>query len=247
MISKNTLQSFISKYNLSDMMNQTRWKIKDNTMQVHVGNSQFAANVLLNSFPLDDGELGIYDSNKLAKLIGITSNELLLSTESHGSLSNKLNISDSNFELSYSLADPLVIPKINYPTNEEWHLEIDLEREDIDNLIKAKNALSDSDLFSLKGVTNLDGDTVLEFVFGDDSNFASKVNYQITTPIDNKFAGMDIQFSANNLKEVLNSNKDSDATKFSLHYGDFASMIKIKFDTEEITSIYKMLQKEKII
>ena len=83
MISKNTLQSFISKYNLSDMMNQTRWKIKDNTMQVHVGNSQFAANVLLNSFPLDDGELGIYDSNKLAKLIGITSNELLLSTESH--------------------------------------------------------------------------------------------------------------------------------------------------------------------
>jgi hypothetical protein len=84
-------------------------------------------------------------------------------------------------------------------------------------------------------------------VFGDDSNFASKVNYQITTPIDNKFAGMDIQFSANNLKEVLNSNKDSDATKFSLHYGDFASMIKIKFDTEEITSIYKMSQKEKII
>ena len=99
-------------------------------------------------------------------------------------------------------------------------------------------------LFSLKGVANLDGDTVLEFVFGDDSNFASKVNYQISTPIDNKFANMDIQFSANNLKEVLNANKDSDATKFSLHYGDFASMIKIEFNTEEIISIYKMSQKE---
>ena len=246
MINKNILQSFISKYNLSDMMNQTRWKIKDNTLEVHVGNSQFAANIKLNSFPLKDGELGIFDSNKLAKLIGITSNELLLSTESHGELSNKLNISDSNFELSYSSADPLVIPKINYPTNEDWHLEIDLEMDDIENLIKAKNALSESDLFSLKGVTNLDKNTVLEFVFGDDSNYASKVNYQIATPVDDKFLGMDLQFSANNFKEVLNSNKDSNSTKFSLHYGSFASMIQIKFNTEEIISIYKMSQKEKI-
>ena len=113
MINKNKLQSFISKYYLNEF-NQAKWVIKDNKLAVHVGSGGVAAGVYINDFPIENAVLGVYDSSKLQKLIGITSGDLLLGTESQGELSRKLLINDANFELSYSLSSPEVIPKINW-------------------------------------------------------------------------------------------------------------------------------------
>ena len=139
MINKNKLQSFISKYYLNEF-NQAKWVIKDNKLAVHVGSGGVAAGVYINDFPIKNAVLGVYDSSKLQKLIGITSGDLLLGTESQGELSRKLLINDANFELSYSLSSPEVIPKINWFKDVEWDMELDLSRDDIDNLLKAKNA-----------------------------------------------------------------------------------------------------------
>ena len=242
MISKNKLQSFISKYYLGQF-NQAKWRVEGNEVKVYVGGAGLAAHVHMKDFPLDDGELAIFDSNKLQKLIAITSGDSLLSVEKQGALSDKLNISDSNFELNYSLSDPYIIPKIDWYKDLDWEMELDLTRDDIDNLLKAKNSLSEYDALVIKGVKNLDDQTVCEFIFGDNTNFSSKVNYQIEGNVDDKFLSLQIPFNSHSLKEILNVNKDSENTKF---YLSSKGLAKLTFDNEEMSSIYYITRNEQI-
>jgi hypothetical protein len=76
MISKGTLQSVISKYHLNGLNNQVKWRIKDNTLTIYAGERGRVCKVHLNDFPLEDGELGIFDTGKLNKLLSITDIDL---------------------------------------------------------------------------------------------------------------------------------------------------------------------------
>lgn len=145
MINKNTLQSFIAKYYINGLNNQVKWRIKDNTLTVYAGESGRVCKVVLDNFEFEDCEVGVFDTNKLIKLLAITNGDLLLSSEKQGELHTKLNISDTNFELAYALADTLIMGKTPWYSDpdEGFEIELDLEREEVDNLIKAKNALKD--------------------------------------------------------------------------------------------------------
>lgn len=242
MISKNKLQSFISKYYIGQF-NQAKWRIDNNEVKVYVGSHGLAANVNMKNFPLEDGDIAVFDSNKLQKLVAVTSGDLLLSLEKQGQLNTKLKISDANFELDYSLADPLIIPKIDWYKDLDWEMELDVSREDIDSLIKAKNALSEYDTLLIRAVKNLDGETVCEFVFGDNTNFSSKVTYQIEGNVNDVFVNAHIPFDSNVLKEILNVNKDSENTKF---YLSSKGLAKLTFDNEEMSSIYYITRNEQI-
>ena len=72
MIHKNKLLSFISKYYLNGLSNQVKWRIKDGKLLVYAGEAGRVCKVELDNFPLEDGELGIFDTHKLSKLISIT-------------------------------------------------------------------------------------------------------------------------------------------------------------------------------
>ena len=242
MISKNKLQSFISKYYLGEF-NQAKWKIKDNNLSVHVGGPGLAAGVYIKDFPIKEAELGVFDSNKLQKLISITSGDLLLSTESQGALSRKLNISDANFELSYSLASPSIIPKISFYKDLDWDMELDLSRDDIDNLLKAKNALSEYNSLVIEGIKNLDGKTVCQFTFGDNTDFSSKVTYQIEGDISDDFLMLQIPFDSQRFKEILNVNKDSDSTTL---YLSTRGLAKFTFDNEDMSCVYYITRNEQV-
>ena len=141
MISKGTLQSVISKYHLNGLNNQVKWRIKDNTLTVYAGERGRVCKVHLNDFPLEDGELGIFDTGKLNKLLSITSGNLELKLDKIKSVFTRLHIADSNFDLTYSLADILILGKTTwYEDPAQYEIELNLSREDIDHLIKAKGA-----------------------------------------------------------------------------------------------------------
>ena len=144
MINKNTLQSVISKYYLNGTFNPVKWRIKDNTLTVYAGAGGKAAKVHLKNFQFEDCELGIFDTQKLAKLLAVTNGELMMATEKTNKVYTRLNIADNNFDLNYSLADIFVIPKASYfPDIEEPDALFELDKEAIDALIKAKTALAD--------------------------------------------------------------------------------------------------------
>ena len=69
-----------------------------------------------------------------------------------------MNIADLNFDLTYSLADILILGKNTYYEDpEEFEIDINLTSEDITHLIKAKSALADVNNMLITTTTDMDG------------------------------------------------------------------------------------------
>ena len=240
MVNKNTLQSVISKYYLGGLFSQVKWRIKDNTLTIYAGEQGRAAKVYLKNFQFEDCELGIFDTHKLAKLLSITNGELLLTTEKTHKIYTKLHIADSNFDLNYSLADIFVIPKATYYQEiEDPDVNIDLEKENIEALIKAKTALSDQSNLLIKTVEDLDNNLVCEFTFGDIENFSNKVTYTLQGDI--KTSDLELPFNSDTLKDIFSNNKDMDNGKLRISVD---GMIQLNFYSENIETEYFLLRNE---
>ena len=240
MINKSQLTSIISKYYLNGLNNQVKWRIKDNTLTIYAGESGRVCKVVLNNFQLEDAELGVFDTNKLSKLISITNGDLMISLEKIKAIYTKMHIADLNFDLTYSLADILILGKNTYYEDpEEWEVDLTLEPEDIDRLIKAKNALGDVNSMLITTTTDFDGNNICEFIFGDNTGFSNKISYKIQGNITE--SDIQIPFDSNIFKDILNSNKDMFKGQLKL---STTGILKLNFTSEEITSEYYVARNE---
>ena len=80
MISKHDLQSVIGKYHLNGLVESVKWTIEDNALNIDFQspNKDMIGRVNHANFPLENGEMAVYDTSKLNKLLGVTSGELFL-------------------------------------------------------------------------------------------------------------------------------------------------------------------------
>ena len=172
MISKSQLTSVISKYYLNGLNNQVKWRIKDKQLTIYAGEAGRVCKVVLNNFQIEDAEIGVFDTNKLSKLISITNGDLVLTLEKLKAIYTKLHI-----------ADALILGKNTYynDPDEGYEVELDLSPEDIDHLIKAKNALSDVDNMIITTNIDFDGNNICEIIFGDNTGFSNKISYSGTS------------------------------------------------------------------
>lgn len=236
MVNKNVILSFISKYYLGGLNEKAKWRIKDNTLTVYAGDKGKVCKILLHDFNFEDAELGIYDTEKLSKLINITMGDLLFEPIKNHSIYSKLKISDENFDLTYSLADILVLGTVSYYRDPEegYDVILNLETEDITNLIKGKNALLDQDnlLINVK-------DNFCIFNFGANDNYSNKVKYQIKGEIkDNE---LELPFNSDLFKEILVANKDSNISKIQI---SSLGIMKLNFTNDDIESEYFLARDE---
>lgn len=241
MISKNQLSSVISKYYLNGLNNQVKWRIKDNTLTIYAGEAGRVCKVVANNFPLEDAELGVFDTHKLSKLLSITNGDLIISLERMKAIYTKMHIQDSNYNLTYSLADILILGKnVWYEDPEDLDIDIVLEPEDIDALIKAKNALGDIDNMLVTTTTDFDGNPICEFIFGDNTGFSNKITYQVNGgKIENN--SLSIPFNSDIFKDILNNNKDMSFCSLKLSN---TGTLKIEFESEDIKSEYFVARNE---
>lgn len=234
---KSILNSFISKYYLGGINNQVKWRISNNTLTVYAGENGKVCKVFLKDFKFPDCELGIFDTNKLIKLFSIISGDISLETIESNGILNKLKASDENFEVIYSLADTLIISKVNYIKDlDNYEIVLNLTPENIDNLIKAKNALSDYDKLLIK--TNKKSDEC-EFIFGDDTGFSNKITYKIKGEIIDH--DIKLPFNADIFKDILNSNKDMKT--FDIKISN-KGLIKFNFESDNMSSEYYLIRLE---
>lgn len=242
MISKNLLQSFISKYYVNGRFDKTKWVIKNGKITVNTGIPGRAVMVELDNFPLEDIELGIWDTTKLNKLLAVTTGDLLLSLVKDNAVAQKLNISDSSFDLTYGLALPYMIEKsVWYDDPNQWDIELDLTNEDVDNLIKAKNALAEQEVFAIKAIKDINQNTTIQFTFGDNSEHASKIKYNIAGKINEDILNNAYPFDANLFKDILNVNKDQN--NYTLKFSKLG-MMQLSFLSDEIKSTYYLSRNE---
>jgi len=240
MINKLTLQSVINKYYLG-LNESVKWSIANNNLEINfmTPTKDVIGSVVCEDFELENASLAIYDTKKLQNLISICNGDLLLELEKTNKVFTKLKISDMNFNLNYALSDPLLIDKVGTVNVPDWVVELDLTPEDIENVIKAKSALAGIDNMLVTTTQDLDGNDVVEFVFGDESGHNNKITYQIAGDI--KEQNMKLPFNSDMLKTILQANKDMDGGKL---YLSTMGLMRLEFSNNGISSEYFMVRRE---
>ena len=241
MIAKTQLQSIISKYHLGEI-EQVKWEIENNHLNINfiTPSNMVLGSVKCNDFQMEDAELAIYNTKKLANLISICSGDLMLDLEYQKEIITKLKISDENFESEYALSDPLLIKKPGAAKSVDgWHVEIDLGSEEISNILRAKGAMSEVEHFLVTTTKDLDKQDVCEFIFGDEIGHNNKISYQMQGMIDKE--NMKIKYNSNMMKTILNANKDMSEGKFKISN---AGLMYLHFTDEVVESEYYMVPTE---
>lgn len=239
MISKLVLQSIIEKYHLNGLVENVKWEInKDKQLTINFMSPtrEMIGKVIYNGFPLPESSIGISNTTQLDKLLAITSGDLVLDYVKENKIITKLLIADEQFNLNYTLADLLTIPKPGeYNGPEEYDVEANLNNEIISALVKAKNALP-----NVENVVVEPDELGLGFTFGGDVEYANKVSYfiQNITPSENTFK---LVYNAELLKEILVCNKNmTNGQLFVKSNG----LMKLTFSVTNLQSTYYIVAKE---
>ena len=224
MINKLTVQSIIDKYYLGTN-ESVKWIIENNSLSIDfmTPTKDVIGKVTSKDFELEDS---------------ICNGDLLLELEKRNAIYTKLKISDLNFNLNYALSDPLLIGKVGEVNEAEWVVKLDLTQEDVVNIIKAKSALAQIDNMLVTTTTNLDGENVVEFVFGDESGHNNKITYQVLGDV--KETDIKLPFNSDTFKTILQANKDMDGGQLLL---SSMGLMRLNFDLDDISSKYFMVRK----
>jgi hypothetical protein len=202
-------------------------------------NKEVIGKIVHNNIDIEDSELAIFDTKKLLNLLSITQGDLIFSLEKGKSVYTKMHFADASFNLTYALADPLLIGKVGSVTEPEWDTVLPLEKEFVDNLVKAKNALTGVGSMTLSIDIDLNGDNMCLFTFGDEQGHNNKITYQMYGTI--KQEKVEIPFNSDMFRNILKENKDLENGNIYLNY---QGLMKIEFKSEDTTSTYYMVRKE---
>ena len=246
MVNKIDLHNLIHKYYLNGLVERVKWNIKKNTLNIDFvdESAQVVGSLKAKEIGIKDVEIGFSDTTRLLKLLAILNGELDVDFISNEDIVEKMTIDDSKFNVKYSLSFigfvPLV-PKVkNYP---EIDAEITLNREDIDSLLKAKGAISESDEVSIVADKNIDGEDIVNFIFGDPNTpHSNKVTFGVRANVINNFQN-GIYFDSNILKNILSVNKNcgEGIIKFSSQ-----GMLHYNFIEDNFSTTYYMTSKENV-
>jgi hypothetical protein len=238
MINKNELQSVISKYYLNGMVESVKWVVNNGILSIDFmsGTRDMIGKVTYNNFDTQDCELTIFDTTQLNKLIAITNNELTIHFNKR-----KLYISDNQYNLSYSLADPILHEKVGKVGEQEYQIQFKLDQEQISSIIKAIEALPNSNTLCIKTNQSIEGDVYLEFIFGETQDYSNKINYPIHNFDSTSNESFNIPFPSEVFKNVLKSNRDCPEILVNINT---QGLFNILFKGNNIESEYFIVRKQ---
>jgi hypothetical protein len=235
---KQLLTSIIEKYYLGGIHEKVKWTIKDKkiTILFTSATKDLAGSIEADGFDLDDCVIGVYDTNKLLKLINITNQFVQLNVETKNGTSTKLSIADNEYDLVYHLADLRMMSTETMVLDEsqiDFNYSFTIDSDFIECYNKAKKALG-SDEVRIQALFNEEGDKGIYFTLGGKTSHDDKISFQSTDSIF-EIPSTEFQFNANYLLEIFVENKGATGTgKF-----DENGILKLEFiDDLNIKSTY---------
>jgi hypothetical protein len=244
MIDKLDLVSIISKYHLGGMIKAVRWNIKDNHLGIGFNSPsmEMIGNLEYKNFPLEDATIAISDTTQLSKLVGITNGYLNLEFVKQNKLPIQLVIADNQYTLNYALADLMLFAEAGQLEQEpEYDVIAELDNESITAIVKAKQALVDTNTVVLRSSPNDDGEDRLEMCFAGNIAFSNKVSFYLNE-VEMKNQDLNENYDSNMIKEIMYANKDMPYGRMSV---SAEGLMKLEFEDEKIKSTYYTVAKEK--
>ncbi len=233
-MNKQKLTGFIEKYSLGNTIESVPWSIKDNTLNTDFVSEDrtLLGNVTLNSFELDDSEVGIYNTTQLQKMISVLSSDITVKLKKADERAIAIDMTDGDVSLNFMLSDLDIIPKApKLKTLPDTTVVIDIDNDFITKFVRAKNALSESDNFTV--VSN----GITQIILGESDTNTNKININVKTVANSKLSA--ISFNANYLKEILAANRDHTTGKMEVCAGGLAILT---FSNADYTSKYYLVQ-----
>ncbi len=228
------LERFISKYNLGGNVDSVKWKIKNNKLSTSFVSDDrtLLGEVIFDNFNFDSCEIGIHNTNQLGKLLSVLGGDIDISLTKFDKKPISLNVKNGKTSFNYPLADLSVIgnaPKLkNIP---DFNTKIKIDSYFINTFIKGKNALQDSDTFSI--VSKGDDITI---IIGYSSTNTNRVN--IPVEHDGNGVNSTITFNANLFKDMLVSNRECVSATLEVSNDGLA---KINFKVDDYDSTYYLV------
>jgi hypothetical protein len=235
---KQLLTSIIEKYYLGGIHEKVKWTVKDKKITILFTSQtkDLAGSIEALNFDIDDCTLGIYDTNKLLKLVNITNQFIQLNVETKNGISTKLSIADNEYDLTYYLADLRMMPMENMVLDEtqiEFTYSFDIDNDFIERYNKAKKALG-SDEVKIQALFGENGDKSIYFTLGGKTSHDDKISF-LTAASEMTIPSPEFQFNANYLFEILTENKGAKGTG----YFDENGILKLEFiDENSIKALY---------
>ena len=233
-MNKQKLTGFVEKYSLGNTIESVPWSIKNNTLSTDFVSEDrtLLGNVTLNSFELDDSEVGIYNTTQLQKMISVLGSEVTVRLKKAEERAIAIDMTDGDVSLNYMLADLDIIPKApKLKTLPDTTVIIKIDNEFITKFVRAKNALSESDNFTV--ISN----SITQIIIGESDSNTNKININVKTERSQNLSA--ISFNANYLKEILAANRDHTSAKMEVCAGGLAILT---FSNADYTSKYYLVQ-----
>lgn len=213
-MTRDKIISIIEKYYLSGLTEQVRFKIKDKKLLINFTTTlKDCIGEVNTDFDLDDSELGIYDTTQFYKLMKIVKDPIQIDVVRKEDKCLKLDIKDSNFDLSYNLGDLGLISEGKLSnTLPDPVVSLDLNPEFIDKFIKSHNALEKAEMFQVK--TEVDKMKVegVKFIIGLTDKFSNKISF--SEPTKEYQTLPNFTYRVNNFREILSNNKNAKLSMF---------------------------------
>jgi hypothetical protein len=234
---KQLLTSTIEKYYLGGIHEKVKWTIKDKKATILFTSStkDLAGSIEADGFDIDDCILGIYDTNKLLKLVNITNQFVQLNVETKNGVSTKLNIADMEYDLTYHLADLRMMPMETMVLDEsqiQFTYQFDIDAEFIDRYTKAKKALG-SDEVKIQALFNDEDEKGIYFTLGGKTSHDDKISFLAPAP-SFEVPSSEYQYNANYLFEIFVENKGAQGTGCF----DENGILKLEFIEDSIKALY---------
>jgi len=245
---KTKLESIIEKYHLGGLCETVQWNIQDHHLSIRFisPNRDMAGEVKCSSFSLENSNAVIYNTTQLTKLVGVMDKNISLNLSKNGKVFTKLYIADETFNVTYALTDPMMAPStpdVNEP--EMYEIELSLDKNHINNLIKAKNSITNDNTMGICDDRNLYGKNVLKFIFGGENEYSNKITYDI--PLETEYSQTlmpePLAFDSDLFKTILNVNKSFNSMILKINT---QGLMKLEFMYDDIISKYYILGKADI-
>ena len=234
---KQSLNRFVSKYNLAGLVESVKWESKDGSLTTSFisDDKSVLGSVTMKDFDSTDATFGVYDTTKLTKMLSVLGDDIEFSINDIDGKSVSLKFKDGSTSVNYMLADLSVIPNVpDLKQLPDFDTEIKLDSNFISKFIKAKGALADENNFTFTCTGENNGQIILGY-----SNINTnriKIDVDCTCKKDKVDP---ISFSANFLKEILVANKEAtDATLKISSQG----LAHISFEVDEYESNYYLVE-----
>ena len=205
---KQSLNRFVSKYNLAGLVESVKWESKEGSLTTSFisDDKSVLGNVTMKEFDGTDSNFGVYDTTKLTKMLSVLGDDVDFSINDIDGKPVSLKFKDGSTSVNYMLADLSVIP--NVPDLKQlppFDVEIKLDSNFISKFIKARGALDENNFtFTCK-------DGKGQIVLGFSNINTNRINIDVDCVCDGDVEP--ISFSATYLKEILVANKEAtDAT-----------------------------------